>query len=339
MKERQTYINGEWIDESKASIHIYDSQFMFGDGVFEMARTFNHEFFLLEEHIERLFRSMKYLQIPITKTKEEVINLCEEAFERNKEYFTGNAGGEYPEECRILINVSRGPLGIYREVFELTRGEKWNEPTWIINVWQLSKTSRGLAHFFEHGADAIIPSQRQIPSRLLENKVKNRSRLHYQMANLQVKSHGVEAVPLLLDEDGFITESTGANFIMIENGKIITPELRNMLRGSSMMYILETIAPQLGLEVIHKNFEPYDVMNCEEAMFTGTFVNLLPCNRLNGAYFNEARKENPIGPVTQKICDQWSHNVGMPFMKQIKYWARDFPVHNLSKSLLGGTGD
>ena len=69
LHERVTYQSGEWVPESEASIHIYDSQFMFGDGVFEMARTFNHEFFILDEHIDRLFRSMRYLQIPITKTK------------------------------------------------------------------------------------------------------------------------------------------------------------------------------------------------------------------------------------------------------------------------------
>ena len=76
------------------------------------------------------------------------------------------------------------------------------------------------------------------------------------MANLQVKPYGKDAVPLLLDEDGFITESTGANFLMVKDGKLIVPELRNMLRGSSMMYILETLAPQMGIEVIHRNFEP-----------------------------------------------------------------------------------
>ena len=154
---------------------------------------------------------MRYLQIPITKTKQEVRDLCEEALERNIEHFKQSGGG-FTEECRILINVSRGPLSIYREVFELTKGEKWNEPNWIINVWPLSRTSKTLSHYFETGANAIIPSQRQIPSRLLENKVKNRSRMHYQMANLQVKPFGKDAIPLLLDEDGFVTESTGANF-------------------------------------------------------------------------------------------------------------------------------
>ena len=318
MKERQTYVSGKWVQESQASIHIYDSQFMFGDGVFEMARTFNHKFFLLDEHIERLFRSMRYLEIKITKTKEEVRELCHQALERNKQYFPDG------EECRLMINVSRGPLAIYKEVFELQKGSKWNEPTWIVNVWQLSKTSRALGHFYKTGVNAIIPPQRQIPSRLLENKVKNRSRLHYQVANLQTKHFGKDAMALLIDEDGFITESTGANFIMVKDGKLILPQLRNMLRGSSMMYVIENIAPKLGLEVIHKNFEPYDVMNCDEAMFTGTYVNLLPCNRLNGKYFNERVKEDPFGDVTKRIAKQWSENVGVDFIKQISDWSENF---------------
>tara|TARA_A100001515_G_scaffold142263_1_gene140684 strand:+ start:1984 stop:2946 length:963 start_codon:yes stop_codon:yes gene_type:complete len=318
LKERVTYKSGEWIPESQASIHIYDSQFMFGDGVFEMARTFNHVFFLLEEHVDRLFRSMRYLQIPINKTKQEVIDLCHEAFERNKEHFPEG------EECRIMINTSRGPLSIYRSVFELEKGEKWNEPTWFINVWPLSKTAGSLGHFYETGANAVIPPQRQIPSRLLENKVKNRSRMHYQMANLQTKHAGKDAMALLLDEDGFVCESTGANFMMVESGKLVVPELRNMLRGSSMMFVLEHLAPKIGLEVVHKNFEPYDVMNCDEAMFTGTFVNLLPCNRLNGFYFNDKVRDDPMGPVTKRIASAWSEWVNVDFIAQITDWHKNW---------------
>ena len=50
LKERVTYHSGDWVPESSASIHIYDSQFMFGDGVFEMARTFNHVFSFRRAH-------------------------------------------------------------------------------------------------------------------------------------------------------------------------------------------------------------------------------------------------------------------------------------------------
>ena len=145
--------------------------------------------------------------------------------------------------------------------------------------------------------------------------------MHYQVANLQMKPYGKDAMTLLLDEDGFVAESTGANFLIVKNNKIVSPEPRNMLRGSSMVYVLETLAPQLGIEVVYKNFEPYDVLEADEAMFTGTFVNLLPCNRLNNKYLNEKVKENPMGELTKKICDQWSKNVNMDIIQQIKHWA------------------
>ena len=294
---------------------------MFGDGVFEMLRTFNHSFFLLDEHIDRLLKSMKFLDIPITKTKDEIKSLCIEAFERNSHFFSETFSG-FPEECRLMINVSRGPLPIYQDVFKLQKGDRWNEPTWIINVWELSKTSKTLSHFFDDGINLIIPNQRQIPSRLLENKVKNRSRMHYQMANLQVKNFGKDAMPLLLDEDGFVAESSGANFLMIEKNKIICPELRNLLRGSTMSYILDTLAPQLNIEVKYKNFEPYDIMSCDEAMLVGTFYNILPCNRLNGKYINDDIMVNPMGTITTKLYKQWNHNVQLDIVEQMKSWSK-----------------
>jgi branched-chain amino acid aminotransferase len=152
--------------------------------------------------------------------------------------------------------------------------------------------------------------------------------MHYQIANLQVKTgyHGGkgDTMPLLLDEDGYVTESTGANFIMIKDGKLISPELRNMLRGSSMEYVLNVLAPQINIPVEYKNFEYYDLLNCDEAIFTGTYVNLLPCNRIDSIYFNEDLKSNPIGPITNKIIEAWSENVGVDFIKQIKNWSKKY---------------
>src|SRR5574338_921348 len=160
MMERWTYINGEWVPEAAASLHIYDSGFMFGDSVFEMHRTFMHRHFLLNAHIDRLWTSMAYMQIPISKTKEEVRRLCDEAIERN----------DFPsdDEYRFMINVSRGPLEVYREVFELKPGQQWGEPTWIINVWPLSKTAKRLARFYDEPADACVTVQRQVPSQFIE---------------------------------------------------------------------------------------------------------------------------------------------------------------------------
>jgi branched-chain amino acid aminotransferase len=313
--ERVTYINGRWVPESKASVHIYDSQFMFGDAVFEMHRTFGHRHFLLDEHIDRLFASMRSLYIPIDKTREEIKGIFDELMQRNRDHFVD-------DEYRFMVNVSRGPLPIYKDVFTLELGDDWNKPTWIFNDWPLSKTARHLAHFYDLGANAVIVSQRQIPAQYLDPKVKNRSRVHYKLADIEASHHGKNAVALLLDDDGFIAEGTGSNFIMIKDGAIVVPELRNMLRGCSMMYVLNVIAPQLRIPVIEKNIMPYDVLEADEAMFTGTFVNLLPCNRLNGRPLKGCiERQQPMGPVTQAICKQWSENVGLDFIEQIKRWA------------------
>ena len=199
MNERVVYHTGDWVPVSKAGIHIYDSQSFFGDGIFEMVRTFNQEYFILEKHIDRLFRSADYLQMTICYTKQEIIELCREILERNKEHFPEG------EEVRLYINASRGPLPMYGEVFDKL------EPPFIIDAWPLSKTAKNLGHFYETGANAVVPVQRQIPARLLENKVKNVSRMHYQVANIEVSNFnfGKDTMPLMLDEDGFVTKCNG----------------------------------------------------------------------------------------------------------------------------------
>jgi len=64
-KERVVWWNGKLIPESEAKISIYDSALMFGDMVFEMTRSFNKKQFKLREHLERLFASIKFLEIPV----------------------------------------------------------------------------------------------------------------------------------------------------------------------------------------------------------------------------------------------------------------------------------
>lgn len=319
--ERITYVNGRYVPESQAHVHIYDSQFMFGDGVFEMFRTFKGEPFLFVEHIDRLFMSMKTYGITIDKTLLDIKAICDELMRLNVSHFVN-------DEYRFMINVSRGPLSIYKDVFTLELGDEWNKPSWIINPWPLSKTAKTLAHFYETGANAVIVPQRQIPAQFLDPKVKSRSRVHLQLANIQASKLGKDALALLLDDHGFITEGTGSNFMIVKNGKLIVPEQRNMLRGCSMTYILKEIFPQLArygffsrYRIVEKNIEPYDVLEADEAFFTGTFTNLIPCNRINGQFIAGYRPENgPMGPLTKKICEIWSANVGIDFIQQVKDW-------------------
>src|SRR3954469_14563783 len=100
---RVVYFNGKLVPETEAKISIYDSALMFGDMVFEMTRSFGKRQFKLREHLERLYASMAYVQIPFPMPLEEMEAVCHEAQERNDPVFDGS------DEHRLMINVSRGP--------------------------------------------------------------------------------------------------------------------------------------------------------------------------------------------------------------------------------------
>jgi len=309
---RLVWWNGKLIPEQEARISIYDSALMFGDMVFEMTRSFNKKQFKLREHLERLYASIKYLRIPIDLTIDEMEKAVYETIEANEPFF------EDDDEHRIMIDVSRGLLGIYENnVTGINTG-----PNVIIADFPLRWTVSNMGHLYDTGVNAVIPSQRAIPARLLEPKVKNRSRVHYLMANIEVsKFAGKDNWALLLDEDGFISEGTGDNFFIVKDGVIITPEGRNILRGVSREYIF-TLANQLGIQCIEKNIEPYDVLMSDEAFMTGTPFCLVPVMRFNGQDIGLGN----FGKITKKLLDTWSKNVGVDIVEQIKSYSNNSSI-------------
>jgi len=300
---RLVYLNGNFVPESMAKISIFDSALMFGDMVFEMTRSFNKVQFKLGEHLERLYMGIKILQIPINMTINEMEQACHATIENNNSVF------ESHDEHRLMINVSRGPLAIYSEVFN---GKL--EPTVVIADFPLKWTVASMAHLYDTGINAVIPSQRAIPATLLDPKIKNRSRLFYQMANIEVSQvKGENNWALLIDPDGYITEGTGDNFFIVKNGEIMTPEGRNILRGISRSYIFE-LAKQLGIRCLECNLEPYDVYVADEAFMTATPFCVLPTVSLNGVAIGDGR----MGKITSMLLDKWSQNVGVDIVRQIR---------------------
>mgnify|MGYP000037091661 CR=1 FL=1 len=300
---RLIYMNGDYVCERDAKISIFDSALMFGDMVFEMTRSFNKKQFKLREHLERLYYGIKILRIPVTMNIAEMEAACHETIEKNEPVFGDN------DEHRLMINVSRGPLGIYAPIFD-----NKIEPTIVIADFPLKWTVAYMADLFDSGINAVITSQRAIPAHLLEPKIKNRSRMHLQLANIEA-SHwkGDNNWALMLDPDGFIAEGTGDNFFIVKNGVVITPEARNILRGISRDYIFE-ICRQIGIECIEKNIETYDVNTADEAFMTGTPFCILPVTSLNHLAIGEAK----MGRVTKKLLDTWSDNVGLDIVQQIR---------------------
>ena len=307
-KSRMVWFNGDLVPESEARISIYDSALMFGDMVFEMTRSFNKVQFKLREHLDRLYASIKYVQIPIKMSIDEMEKHVYETVEANERLFAKD------DEHRIMIDVTRGLLSLYQDVVEVDKG-----PNVIIADFPLRLKVSSIAHLYDKGINAVITVQRAIPAFLLEPKVKSRSRLHYMIADMEVSNcRGEDNWALLLDTDGFITEGTGANFFIVKNGKLVTPEPRNILRGISRKYIIEEIAPQIGIPCCERNIEPYDVIMADEAFMTGTSFCILPVTKFNGNKIGKGR----MGKITKMLLDKWSENVEVDIISQIKEYSK-----------------
>ena len=198
-------MNGTLIDETEAKLSVYDSALMFGDMVFEMTRSFGGIQFKLEEHVDRLLIGAKILRIPLDISKNEMLDACYSVVDANKENFADD------DEHRLMIDISRGLLGIYHGIEGLHKGSNV-----IIADFPLRWTVAGMSRLFDVGINMVVTSQRAIPASLMDPKIKNRSRLFYLMANIEAAQvKGDNNWALLQGTDGFITEGTGDNFFII----------------------------------------------------------------------------------------------------------------------------
>jgi len=308
-QNRVVFFNGDFIPESEAKISIYDSALMFGDMVFEMTRSFNGIQWKLREHLERLYAGIKILRIPLKMTIDEMEKAVYETIERNKYAFNED------DEHRVLIDVTRGLLSLYYGIEGTKPG-----PNVIIADFPLRWTIQGCSKLYDTGINLIIPSQRAIPAHLMEPKIKNRSRLFYLMANIEVSLFkGENNWALLLDPDGFIAECTGSNFFMVKNNIIYTPEGRNILRGITMQTVINDLAPELNMKVVEKNIEPFDVYEADEAFVTSTPFCLIPAVTLNGLKIGNGKP----GSITESLLNKWGEIVDIDIVDQIKAWDKN----------------
>ena len=150
--KRKVWVNGNLIPESEAKVPIYDSALMFGDMVFEMTRSFNQSHFLLKEHIDRLFASADFVKINIPYSQKEIHDAIEEVTNYHSAVFNED------DEHRLMINLTRGLLGIYENNVDFdTTG-----PVLTIADFPLKWTVSGMNEYFDKGIHAVISSQKMI---------------------------------------------------------------------------------------------------------------------------------------------------------------------------------
>jgi len=293
MADRIAYFNGKYINESEVKISMKDRGFANGDAAFDVARTFNHRPFRWKEHIDRWFSSLRYIQIDIGMTPEEVYDITLQVFKRNEQVL--------------------GPGDDYTVWWVGTPGEDHFrvplEPTVLIYGHPVGFKS--FARQYIDGVHVVIVSNRAIPPQCLDPKAKLHSRAHNVLADLEAKSVDPDAYALLLDVSGHIAECTRQNIFLVRKEKLLTPTRNNILEGVTRATTLE-LAKELGIETLEMDLSVYDLYNADEIFLTWTSRSISPVSKID----NRPLKRPIPGPITQKLISAWSEMVGMDIVEQ-----------------------
>jgi len=296
MEERIVYLNGAFVPESQAKVSVLDSGFNAGDGVYDVTRTFRHKPFKLREHTERLFRSLYYTRIDSGMSLEEMEKTTLEVLERNKPLLGEN------EDCALWQVVSRG-------VRSSTGNRVSGHAT--VTVYSVIVNFPEFASFYVEGAPLVIPSTRRIPPQCLESKAKITNKMNHNMAAFEAKQVDPRAIPLMLDIDGNLSETSAHNFFLVIDGKLCTPTDRNVLGGITKALIFD-LATQLGVEIVEGDYTPYDLYNAEEAFLASTSPTFVPVRTVNGAKIGKGAP----GPETVRLIAAWNKMVGIDIVDQ-----------------------
>jgi branched-chain amino acid aminotransferase len=224
-----------------------------------------------------LYRSLKFSGITIPLTPEEMLARTNELAEANCKLLGPN------EDLGIVHFVTPGENALYAGSAGAAGPLK---PTICIHSFPLRFEM--WRHLFTEGAHVVTPSIRHIPPQCIEPKMKNRSRLHWWLADKQSQAVDPRAITLLLDLDGNVTECAGSNFVIVKGKTIISPTTRNILWGVSLQTVKE-LAPQIGMEFVEKDFQPYDVVNADEAWLTTTPYCMAPCTKINNTPIGDGK--------------------------------------------------
>lgn len=272
-----------------------------GATVTEMTRTFYRRPFKLGQHLDRLFRSLRYVSFDIGMSQEKFTEQTLEVVEQNAQLLPPDG------ELGIIHFVTAGEVPLYAGS---AAGSARTTPTVCIHTFPLPFEL--WSGKMQQGMHLVTPSIRHVPPQCYDPKMKYRSRMHYFLADQQARNVDPDAAALLLDLNGNVTETSGANFLLVDKGRICSPTLTNTLPGVSRDTVIE-LAAQLGIPFVEKDLQLFDVVNADEAFLASTPYCLMPVTKINKKSIGEGQP----GPVFKRIIAAWSELVGLDVERQV----------------------
>lgn len=296
-----TYLNGEFLPEDQAKISVYDSGFMLGHGVYEIERTFNGSPFRLKDHMDRLRRSLKYMELDGDSLVATVSDATLEVLRRNEDEI-GELGDVWVHQ---IVTTGQGDLDLVGV----------SQPSIVVMLRPLRFATFG--PLYDGGGIRLEPSllTRHF-SGAMDHRVKATSRGAWlraenktMRANQQDSSPGQSAMTVIFADDGSIAEAVVANLCVVEGNNLVRPPRYDALEGVSLKTLCE-LAEQLGMKLEERKLGLYDFVNANATLVTATSFSLLPALSIDGIPLDQNRD------LYTKLLGAWIDLVGFDFVKQ-----------------------
>jgi branched-subunit amino acid aminotransferase/4-amino-4-deoxychorismate lyase len=299
MSETLAYVNGSLVPQSQAVLPVHDAGFVLGATVTDLCRTVRHRLYRWPEHLARFRRSCRAARINLAMPDEDITHNAHHLVDHNARFLRPE------QELALVLLATPGPIGYYTGQAGAA-GEA--EPTRILHTFPLPFGR--YRHLFEQGAHLVIPAVRHVPAVCVDPRIKQRSRLHWWLAEQEAHQVDPTASALLLDLNGHVTETAAANFIVVRDGVVLSPP-RDAILGGVSLQVVQELCHALGIPFAERPLAVYDCLNADEAMLTSTPYCLAPVSRINGV-----RLPWP-GPIFQRLLQAWGEQLGLDVRAQI----------------------
>jgi branched-chain amino acid aminotransferase len=271
------WVNGRIVPAREASVSVYDSGFLLGDGVWEGLRLHNGRWAFLDDHLDRLFEAARAIDLDIGRDRAGVAAALEET----------RAANGMTEHVHARLMVTRG-----RKVrpFQHPRLSR-SGPTMVI-IMEHSVPVAGLTRGVRL---ATVPQVRGLPMSQ-DPKLNSHSKLNCVLACLQADRMGADEA-LMLDPHGFVNTTNACNFFIVRRGAVWTSTGDYCMNGITRAKVL-ALARAHGIAAAERNFSLVDTYGADEAFITGTFAGLTPVAEIDGRRIGDGGLP---GPVTARL--------------------------------------
>ncbi|MEA2091018.1 MAG: branched-chain amino acid transaminase [Campylobacterota bacterium] len=276
------WMNGEFVAWDDAKIHVLSHTLHYGNGVIEGTKAYKTEkgyaIFRLNEHTKRLKESAKMTLIDIPYSVEEMNQAQIELIRKNE--FTGD--NVY---IRPFAFLGYGVMGVYHKDAPVET---------VMSAWEWGAYlgEEGL----QKGIKLKIASMTRPANTSNMGKAKATANyLNSQMAKYEAIDCGYDEA-LLLDDQGYVAEASGACFFMVKDGKLITPANDNSLESITQKTVIE-LAEDFGIEVVRRRITREEVYVADEAFLTGTAAEITPVAIVDARVIGSGSR----GKITEEI--------------------------------------